>query len=268
MEKNFIKSLLDYVVFSFLFLTAILFVGSQSARYFSAEISADISADISASDGAADYGDAADTVGASGGAEAPKILIDPGHGGEDGGAVGADGTLEKELNLLIAENVRDIFAIFGIRAETTRSGDYMLYDYYNDLDDYTGKMKTYDLRNRLKMAESSGAELYLGIHMNKFPQTQYSGLQVYYSPNNRESAGAAAMIQTYARNYLQPDNTRETKKATSAIYLLNRITIPAVLVECGFLSNEAERALLNTPEYRLRTACAIGAAGMEWLARP
>lgn len=252
MEKNFIKSLLDYVVFSFLFLTAILFVGSQSARYFSAEISADISA----------------SVGASGRAESPKILIDPGHGGEDGGAVGADGTLEKELNLLIAENVRDIFAIFGIRAETTRSGDYMLYDYYNDLDDYTGKMKTYDLRNRLKMAESSGAELYLGIHMNKFPQTQYSGLQVYYSPNNRESAGAAAMIQTYARNYLQPDNTRETKKATSAIYLLNRITIPAVLVECGFLSNEAERALLNTPEYRLRTACAIGAAGMEWLARP
>lgn len=242
MEKVLSKSVLDYVVFSFLFLTAVLFVGSQAFVLFSGETEEVIAAE-----------------------EVPDVIIDPGHGGEDGGAVGVDGTFEKGLNLMISENVRDIFGLFGIRADMTRSGDHMLYDYYNDLDDYTGKMKTYDLRNRLKMAEGSGAALFLGIHMNQFTQAKYKGLQVYYSPNHGDSAGAARMIQQYAGNYLQPDNKRETKPATSAIYILNRITMPAVLVECGFLSNAEECALLNTAEYRLRTACVIGAAGMEWL---
>jgi N-acetylmuramoyl-L-alanine amidase len=240
------KSIINYVVFSFLFLTAVLFVGSRSVRYFSS---------LAAEDAAA--------VGE--GERVPCVIIDPGHGGEDGGAVGADGTLEKHLNLSVSENVRDIFTLFGIPVQMTREEDCLLYDYYNDLNDYTGKMKTYDLRNRLRMAEESGAKLFLGIHMNKFPQTQYSGLQVYYSPNREESASAASLIRTYAKGYLQPENNREIKKATSSIYILHRITMPAVLVECGFLSNEAECALLNTSEYRVRTAAVIAAAGMEWL---
>ena len=247
MEKMLSKSVLNYVVFTFLFMTAILFVGNLSVQYFTGRETEDVSS----------IGKAEDI---------PDVVIDPGHGGEDGGASGADGTLEKELNLMISENIRDLLGLFGIQAEMTRSGDHLLYDYYNDLDDYTGKMKTYDLRNRLKIAESSGAKLFLGIHMNKFTQPKYRGLQVYYSPNNDASGGAAKMIQEYTKNYLQPENTRETKKATSAIYILKRITIPAVLVECGFLSNEAECALLNTAEYRLGTACVISAASLEWLA--
>ncbi len=240
------KSIINYVVFSFLFLTAVMFVGGQTARYFSS-FEAEEAAVVGESE------------------SSPAVIIDPGHGGEDGGAVGADGTLEKHLNLAVSENVRDIFALFGIPVAMTREEDHMLYDYYCDLDDYTGKMKTYDLKNRLKMAEGSGAQLFLGIHMNKFPQTQYSGLQVYYSPNRSESESAASLIRTYAKNFLQPENNREIKKATSSIYILHRITMPAVLVECGFLSNEGECALLNTPEYRLRTAAVIAAAGMEWL---
>lgn len=248
MEKMLSKSVLNYLVFTFLFMTAVLFVGNLSVQYFAGWETEDVSS----------MGETKDI---------PDVVIDPGHGGEDGGASGADGTLEKELNLMISENLRDLLGLFGIRVQLTRSGDHMLYDYYNDLDDYTGKMKTYDLRNRLKIAESSGAKLFLGIHMNKFTQPKYCGLQVYYSPNHPESAGAARMIQEYTRNFLQPENTRETKRATSAIYILKRITMPAVLVECGFLSNEEECALLNTPEYRLRAACVIGAASLEYLTK-
>lgn len=248
MEKMLSKSVLNYLVFTFLFMTAILFMGNLSVQYFTGRETEDVS-----------------SIGET--KNIPDVVIDPGHGGEDGGASGADGTLEKELNLMISENVRDLLGLFGVRVQLTRSGDHLLYDYYNDLDDYTGKMKTYDLRNRLKIAESSGAKLFLGIHMNKFTQPKYRGLQVYYSPNHPESAGAAKMIQEYARNFLQPENTRETKKATSAIYILKRITMPAVLVECGFLSNEAECALLNTPEYRLRTACVVSAASLEYLSK-
>lgn len=248
MEKMLSKSVLNYLVFTFLFMTAVLFVGNLSVQYFAGRETEDVSS----------MGETKDI---------PDVVIDPGHGGEDGGASGADGTLEKELNLMISENIRDLLGLFGIRVQLTRSGDHLLYDYYNDLDDYTGKMKTYDLRNRLKIAESSGAKLFLGIHMNKFPQPKYRGLQVYYSPNHPESAGAARMIQEYTKNFLQPENTRETKRATSAIYILKRITMPAVLVECGFLSNEEECALLNTPEYRLRAACVIGAASLEYLTK-
>lgn len=246
MSRDLSKSLINYVVFSFLFLVAVLFVGSQSVRYFGGN-------------------SGEDAVVVSESATPPVILIDPGHGGEDGGAVGADGTLEKHLNLALSEDLRDIFTLFGIPVAMTREEDMMLYDYYNDLDDYTGKRKTYDLRNRLKLAETSGAKLFLGIHMNKFTDPRYSGLQVYYSPNHNESERAASLLREYAKGFLQPNNERETKKATSAIYLLHRMTMPAVLVECGFLSNEEECALLNTSEYRLRAACVIAAAGMEWL---
>ncbi len=246
MNRNSTKSIINYIVFSLLFLTAVLGVGTQSARYFRG----------------AETEDAAVTESEA----VPRVLIDPGHGGEDGGAVGADGTVEKELNLMIGDNVRDILALFAVPAELTREGDHMLYDYYNDLDDYTGRRKTYDLRNRLKIAENSGAELYLGIHMNKFPDPQYHGLQVYYSPNHGNSESAAGMLRQYAVTFLPAAGEREIKRATSAIYILHRITMPAVLVECGFLSNEAECTLLNTADYRRGMGCVIAAAGMEWLA--
>ena len=100
--------------------------------------------------------------------------------------------------------------------------------------------------------------------MNKFPQEQYSGLQVYYSPNHEESQKIASFIQSYTRTYLQPENEREIKKATSAIYLLHRIQSPAVLVECGFLSNPEEAEKLTTPDYQCQLACMVFAAVTEW----
>lgn len=193
-----------------------------------------------------------------------SLLIDPGHGGEDGGASSDDGTLEKDLNLMISDNIDHLCLLFGIQSKMTRYDDVMLYDYYSEFEDYKGKKKSLDLKNRLKIAEETGADLFLGIHINKFPSSSVKGLQVYYSPNNENSKRAAGLVQSYAKTYVQPDNTRETKKANSSIYLLKRMTIPSILVECGFLSNPEETENLKTPEYRAKLSCAVFSSVLEY----
>lgn len=243
MKKYYIPHfVLNYAVYAFLFVGAAVLIGRAAYNGENAAMTA---------------GNANETV-------SPQIVIDPGHGGEDGGAVVGD-VLEKDLNLQISECLFDLYTMFGIRSEMTRTEDTMLYDRFDDLEDYRGKMKTYDLRSRLRVAEESGAVLYVGIHMNKFPNESSKGLQVYYSPNTEESERVAQLMQSYAKKYLAPDNKRETKKATSAIYILKRIRIPAVLAECGFLSNREECALLETPEYRLKVAAVLFASTGEYL---
>lgn len=195
----------------------------------------------------------------------PIIVIDAGHGGEDGGASGEDGTKEKDLNLLVAQSLADILTAAGYDVRMTRTDDRLLYDLYGDLTDYKGHKKTYDLRNRLRFTEEAGADLLLSIHMNKFPQPQYSGLQVYYSPTAPESRTVAEVIRNYTKLYLQPENERETKAATSSIYLLHRIQRPAVMVECGFLSNEEELSRLKDEIYRRQLALVIACAAAECL---
>lgn len=195
----------------------------------------------------------------------PIIVIDAGHGGEDGGASGEDGTKEKDLNLLVAQSLADILTAAGYDVRMTRTDDRLLYDLYGDLTDYTGHKKTYDLRNRLRFTEEAGADLLLSIHMNKFPQPQYSGLQVYYSPTAPESRTVAEVIRNYTKLYLQPENERETKAATSSIYLLHRIQRPAVMVECGFLSNVEELSRLKDDTYRRQLALVIACAAAESL---
>lgn len=195
----------------------------------------------------------------------PIIVIDAGHGGEDGGASGEDGTKEKDLNLLVAWALSDILTAAGYDVRMTRTTDCLLYDLYGDLTDYTGHKKTYDLRNRLRFTKEAGADLLISIHMNKFPQSQYSGLQVYYSTNAPESRIVAGVIRNYTKQYLQPQNERETKAATSSIYLLHRCDIPAVMVECGFLSNEEELSRLKDETYRRQLALVIACATAESL---
>lgn len=240
------KIIMQYLLFAVLFAGASFVVGQAAIEY----------AEVSVGERSAQA--AAET-------STPAVIIDPGHGGEDGGASVGE-ILEKDLNLAISENLCDIYAIFGYDVRTTRTEDTLLYDYFDDLEDYKGKKKTYDLRNRLRIAEESGAALFLGIHMNKFPQEKYKGLQVYYSPNEDSSREAAEMIQNYAKKFLNPDNTREIKQATQAIYILKRIKMPAVLVECGFLSNPEELALLTTAEYRRQVSASIFASTAEYLA--
>ncbi|MBQ8332614.1 MAG: N-acetylmuramoyl-L-alanine amidase [Clostridia bacterium] len=235
------RTAVNYVLFAFLFTSACMILGHAAVEYTVPEIAQ-----------------------ASTESPSPVLLIDPGHGGEDGGA-SVGNILEKDLNLTVSRNLADICTIFGQNVQLTRNSDILLYDAYDDLEDYAGKKKTYDLRNRLRMAEESGASLFVGIHMNKFPQEKYKGLQVYYTPNAAGSENAARLIQTYARKYLMPENEREIKEATQAIYILDRIQMPAVLVECGFLSNPAECANLCDPAYQVKLAASVFAASMEWV---
>lgn len=196
----------------------------------------------------------------------PVIVLDPGHGGEDGGASGTDGTPEKNLNLTIASAVTEILSAAGYDVRLTRTEDRLLYDLYGDLTDYTGHKKTYDLRNRLRFTKEAGAALFVSIHMNKFSDPQYSGLQVYYSPTHPESQTVASVVQNYTKLYLQKDNSREIKKSTSSIYLLSRSEIPAILIECGFLSNEEELSRLTDPLYQKQLALTIACAIAESMA--
>ncbi len=191
------------------------------------------------------------------------IVIDPGHGGEDGGAVAADGTVEKDLNLEFAKNLDSMCNVLGIETVMTRESDELLYSKYSDLEDYTGKKKVYDLKNRLRFTNEAGDNtVFVGIHMNKFTDPKYSGTQVYYSPNKVSSENLAKGVQSLIKDTLQPENERAVKKAGSAIFLLKRLQIPAILIECGFLSNEAETTMLKSSEYKkefsLTTAVAIG----------
>jgi len=184
----------------------------------------------------------------------PVVIIDAGHGGEDGGAVGKNGVFEKELNLLIASDLRDMLRANGINVIMTREEDVMLYDKNAD---YKGRKKMLDLAARLKIAESYEDCIFVSIHMNSFPQEKYSGLQVYYSGNSPNSLTLADKIQLSVREHLQKDNSRKTKKASGNIFLLDRIQSPAVLIECGFLSNPEECCMLCSEEYRRKLTMSI-----------
>lgn len=181
------------------------------------------------------------------------VVIDAGHGGEDGGAVSADGLYEKDVNLAVAFALRDLLEMNGIQVIMTRDEDILLYDRNVD---YQGRKKVLDLAARKTVADQCGDCLFVSIHMNAFPQTQYSGTQVWYGTKDPVSQSVAAEIQKAAL-LLQPSNDRKIKAAGSNIYLLDNITAPCVLVECGFLSNPAEAKQLADQDYQKALAFMI-----------
>ena len=191
----------------------------------------------------------------------PHVVIDAGHGGIDGGAVGYAGTLEKEVNLQIATKCELLLGLFGIDVAMTRRED-------TSLDDGTGatiaRRKADDIKARVALA-NAGADALVSIHMNSFTDSRYWGTQTFYSGNHPRSVELAEFLQTAARTLLAPDNTREAKQAEKSIYLLQNVTIPAVIVECGFLSNPEEEAKLVTDEYQKGVAVAICAGTLQFL---
>ena len=192
------------------------------------------------------------------------VILDAGHGGEDGGASSASGLLEKELNLDVAIKLCRMLRASGIEVIMTREDDRLLYDPNSD---YHGQKKKQDLAARLAVTEQTEGAVLVSIHMNYFPDSRYSGLQVWYSVGNADSLLLADTIQSYARLHLQPDNKRQTKAASSSIFLLHKAKCPAVLVECGFLSNEAEAQRLSSEEYRQKVAFALFCSITEFLGR-
>lgn len=177
----------------------------------------------------------------------PTVVIDAGHGGEDGGAIGKNGIPEKELNLKIALKIGKALEENGINVIYTRTEDVLLYD---KTVDFRNKKKALDLAARVKIAEELHDCVFVSIHMNSFSEEKYNGLQVYYSKNHKDSYVLASAIQNEIKSKLQPQNTRKATIATSRIFVLDRITKPAVLIECGFLSNTEECRLLCTDLYQ------------------
>ena len=182
------------------------------------------------------------------------VILDAGHGGMDGGATAADGTPEKEINLAVVRHLDALLHAAGIRTVLTRTDDGSIHD-----PQYTSvqQQKISDIHNRLAIMQQTEHGIFVSIHQNHFSQSKYSGTQVFYSSNHPGSVLLAEDIRSAVVEWIQPQNTRELKKATDSIFLLTHTTTPAVLVECGFLSNEEERNKLKTPAYQQQLAFAI-----------
>ena len=184
----------------------------------------------------------------------PHIVLDPGHGGMDGGAIGCDGSVEKDINLEIGLLLRDLLGACGYDVTMTREED-------TDLGSGDGIVprKRADLAARLEIMEKDPGATVLMIHQNQFTQSKYHGAQMFYGPKDAASKLLAANLQGSIVSLLQPDNTREIKPATDDVWLLMQCGNPIVLVECGFLSNPEECALLQDSAYQQQMAFAIAA---------
>lgn len=193
---------------------------------------------------------------------APLVILDAGHGGEDGGAVGTNGVFEKDLNLEFVWILADMLRAAGVEVILTRSEDKLL---YTEEENIKGHRKEYDLKNRLKIAKEHPNALFVSIHMNTFPVEKYRGLQVYYAVSQEGSDALAKAIQTAVATGVQPENNRKIKGADSSIYLLHGAPCRAVLIECGFLSNHGECALLSEKDYQRRLCFSIFCGMMNYI---
>lgn len=192
----------------------------------------------------------------------PLIVIDAGHGGEDGGAVADDGTNEKDINLDIALQLNEFFKSSGFKTVMTRDTDKAIYD--DGCEDIKSK-KVSDMHNRLAIFNKEENSIVISVHQNKFEQEKYSGTQVFYSPNNPKSEILADKIRLSVKGMLQPENEREIKKSDKNIYLLYNCKQPSVIVECGFISNNEELSKLKTEEYQKQIAFSIYCGCLEYL---
>lgn len=193
----------------------------------------------------------------------PIIIIDAGHGGFDGGAVADDGTVEKDINLKISLYLQEYLELSGLNTIMTRYDDVSLED--EGLNTIR-KKKTSDIHNRLKLMEETDNAIFISIHQNKYPQEKYSGLQVFYSPNNSEQSSLLARnIQENVVELLQPENERQIKECGTSVYLIYNAVKPAVLVECGFLSNYNEAQLLKTEQYQRKIAFCIATGIQDYI---
>lgn len=180
------------------------------------------------------------------------IVVDAGHGGVDGGAVGKSGVLESHVNLEIALRLRKLLEQSGALVILTRDADIGLYSDSGRIRD----KKNEDLKNRKKIMDESDADIFVSIHLNSFPQTQYYGAQTFYPKNSEKSKLLAEFIQEELIRVLNNGNARQSK-LKSDVYLMQECSIPVVLVECGFLSNPMEERLLQEAKYQEKVAWSI-----------
>lgn len=182
------------------------------------------------------------------------IVLDAGHGGSDGGAVSADGTPEDDINLAIVLRLRDLFALMGRQTVLTRTGENSL----ADPDSATLRQeKVSDTKNRVALINSVSNGHLISIHQNTLPgHPSVHGAQVFYGKVTDSDARAAA-VQQALNSVVNVGNEKNAKPIGSDIYIMAHANCPAILVECGFLSNSAETRLLLSPEYQTKLAAAI-----------
>ncbi len=188
------------------------------------------------------------------------VVIDPGHGGVDGGATSCTGKLESGYNLEISMRLNDLFHLLGFRTKMIRTTDTSIYT----TGDTIAKQKMSDLKERVRIANSYENALLLSIHQNNFSDSKYSGAQVFY-PSTGGSRVLAEQLQSAFVSTLNPGSKRRCKKA-EGVYLMEHIECPGVLIECGFLSNPEEEGKLNSPEYQRKLCCTIAVSVINWIA--
>jgi len=193
--------------------------------------------------------------------EGKVIIIDAGHGGEDSGAIGVNGVLEKDLNLEISMLIGEELKRQGFTVVYTRTTDTML---YSESENVKGMRKISDLRNRVAFTQNYKDATFISIHMNSFGAEKYSGLQVYYKNNSKESEILASLIQSTVKNQLQQDNNRVIKKGSS-MFVLDKSCCNAVLIECGFLTNNTECEKLSQKEYQKQLSFSIVCGIIEYI---
>lgn len=189
------------------------------------------------------------------------IVIDAGHGGEDGGAIGISGVTESLLNLSISLRMEQFLEFLGYQTYMIRKTDTAVYTEGTTF----SEKKVSDLKNRVSIINSIDPAILVSIHQNHFPQNQYSGAQVFYSCSDG-SKELAETMQPLLRQVLDPENQRNCRQADS-VYLMKQIRCPGVLVECGFLSNSREEALLQQPEYQKKIISAIACALVQHISK-
>lgn len=184
------------------------------------------------------------------------LILDAGHGGEDGGASTASGTRESDINLAIVLKTQALMAFLGDEPQLTRDRDTSL---HNSGAETIRQKKVSDLKNRVALVESVPNALLISVHQNHFTDPRYSGSQVFFNNGdwNRQWGENA---QEILRQVLDSGNDRKAKPMPDSIYLFDHISCPAILVECGFLSNGEEAALLATETYQRKVAVALAGA--------
>lgn len=188
-----------------------------------------------------------------------RIVIDAGHGGEDGGATGCSGGTESTLNLEIALRLNDLFHLLGYKTVMIRTSDTAVYTTGSTI----AQKKVSDLKERVRIVNETENAVLLSIHQNYFADARYSGAQVFYAQNEGSEELAKVLQQSFV-DTINLGSNRKCKRA-SGIYLMEHITCPGVLVECGFLSNAEEENRLKTENYQKKIVCIIASSVSNFL---
>ena len=187
------------------------------------------------------------------------VVIDAGHGGEDGGAVSVTGRVESNINLQITLRLDQLFGLYGVKTVLLRTEDVSLHE---DGAVTLREKKVSDLRRRVELTQQVNGAVLISIHQNTYPGSSSHGAQVFYGAANGSENLARRMRETLLC-LADPENRREVSPVPKHVYLMKHVTCPAVLVECGFLSNPQEEQKLLSDGYQIKLSAALCSAYLQ-----